>query len=168
MGEVYVAEDTRLKRKVALKILPGEIANDPVRAERFQREAETIAALSHPNIVTIHSIEEAEGVRFLTMELVDGDTLSQLIPPDGMDVESFLRYSTPVADALSAAHEKGIIHRDLKPGNIMVSQEGRIKVLDFGLAKLLRDDSNPEYIARGNARRNGRRDCSGNDALHVT
>jgi eukaryotic-like serine/threonine-protein kinase len=144
MGEVYVAEDCKLKRKVALKVLPEEVARDPARLERFQREAETIAALNHPNIVTIYSIEEADGIRFLTMELVEGETLIQLIPSNGMDVESFLRFSTPVAEALSAAHEKGIIHRDLKPGNIMVSQEGRIKVLDFGLAKLMRNDSDPD------------------------
>ena len=144
MGEVYVAEDSRLKRRVALKVLPEEVARDPVRLDRFQREAESIAALNHPNILTIYSIEEADGIRFLTMELVEGETLIQLIPSDRMDVESFLRFSAPVAEALSAAHEKGIIHRDLKPGNIMVSHGGRIKVLDFGLAKLMRDDSDPD------------------------
>ncbi|MCI0416568.1 protein kinase [bacterium] len=144
MGEVYVAEDSKLKRKVALKVLPEEVARDPARLDRFQREAESIAALNHPNIVTIYSIEEADGIRFLTMELVQGETLIQLIPSNGLDVETFLRFSAPVAEALSAAHEKGIIHRDLKPGNIMVSQEGRIKVLDFGLAKLMRDDSDPD------------------------
>ncbi|MCI0603137.1 protein kinase [bacterium] len=144
MGEVYVAEDVKLKRRVALKVLPEEVAQDPVRLERFQREAETIAALNHPNIVTIYSIEEADGIRFLTMELVEGETLIQLIPSNGLDIDTFVRFSTSVAEALSAAHEKGIIHRDLKPGNIMVSQEGRIKVLDFGLAKLMRDDSDPD------------------------
>ncbi len=144
MGEVYVAEDGKLKRRVALKVLPEEVARDPARLDRFQREAESIAALNHPNIVTIYSIEEADGIRFLTMELVEGETLTQLIPSNGMDVESFLRFSAPVAEALSSAHEKGIIHRDLKPGNIMVSHEGRIKVLDFGLAKLMRDDSDPD------------------------
>ena len=143
MGEVYVAEDSRLKRKVALKVLPEEVARDPARLDRFQREAESIAALNHPNIVTIYSIEEANGIRFLTMELVEGETLIQLIPSNGIDVETFFRFSSSVAEALSAAHEKGIIHRDLKPGNIMVSQEGRVKVLDFGLAKLTRDDSDP-------------------------
>ncbi len=143
MAEVYVAEDNKLKRRVALKVLPEEMAHDPVRLERFQREAETIAALNHPNIVTIYSVEEADGIHFLTMELVEGETLNQLIPSDGMDVKTFLRFSTPVAEALSAAHEKGIIHRDLKPSNIMVNREERMKVLDFGLAKLLRDDSNP-------------------------
>ena len=143
MAEVYVAEDNKLKRRVALKVLPEEMARDPVRLERFQREAETIAALNHPNIVTIYSVEEADGIHFLTMELVEGETLNQLIPTDGMDVKTFVRLSMPVAEALSAAHEKGIIHRDLKPSNIMVNREERIKVLDFGLAKLLRDDSNP-------------------------
>jgi serine/threonine protein kinase len=144
MGEVYVAEDGKLKRRVALKVLPEEVARDPARLDRFQREAESIAALNHPNIVTIYSIEEADGIRFLTMELVQGETLIQLIPSNGLDVESFVRFSAPVAQALSAAHEKGIVHRDLKPGNIMVSHEGRIKVLDFGLAKLIRDDSDPD------------------------
>jgi TolB-like protein/Tfp pilus assembly protein PilF len=144
MGEVYVAEDGKLKRKVALKVLPEEVAGDPARLDRFQREAESIAALNHPNIVTIYSIEEADEIHFLTMELVEGETLTQLIPSNGIDVESFLRFSVPVAEALSAAHEKGIIHRDLKPGNIMFSNEGRIKVLDFGLAKLIRNDSDPD------------------------
>src|SRR5262245_46052874 len=144
MGEVYLAEDTRLKRRVALKVLAHDLASDPSRLERFQREAETIAALNHPNIVTIYSVEEAGGVRFLTMELVEGETLTQMIHSNGMDVESFLRFSAPAAEALSAAHEKGIIHRDLKPGNIMVSNEGRIKILDFGLAKLMRHDSDPD------------------------
>jgi eukaryotic-like serine/threonine-protein kinase len=143
MGEVYVAEDSKLKRRVALKVLPEEVARDPARLDRFQREAESIAALNHPNIVTIYSIEEADGIRFLTMELVQGETLIQLIPSNGMDVEGFVRVGASVADALSAAHEKGIVHRDLKPANIMVSHEGRIKVLDFGLAKLMRDDSDP-------------------------
>jgi serine/threonine protein kinase len=143
MAEVYVAEDLKLKRKVALKVLPEEMARDTARLERFQREAETIAALNHPNIVTIFSVEESENIHFLTMELVEGETLNQLIPPHGMELKSFLQIATPVAEALSAAHEKGIIHRDLKPTNIMVTREGRTKILDFGLAKLLRDDSDP-------------------------
>lgn len=143
MAEVYVAEDLKLKRKVALKVLPEEMARDASRLERFQREAETIAALNHPNIVTIFSVEESGGIHFLTMELVEGETLNQLIPPDGMELKSFLQIATPVSEALSAAHEKGIIHRDLKPSNIMITREGRTKILDFGLAKLLRDDSDP-------------------------
>jgi serine/threonine protein kinase len=143
MSEVYLAEDTKLKRRVALKVLPDALARDPGRLDRFQREAETIAAINHPNIVTIYSVEESNGVRFLTMEFVEGQTLSQLIPTHGFNVPEYLRISLPLIEALSAAHEKGIIHRDLKPGNIMVNREGRAKILDFGLAKLLRDDSDP-------------------------
>ena len=143
MGEVYSAEDTKLKRKVALKILPPEMAQDPVRMERFQREAEAIAALNHPNIVTIFSLEEANGIRFITMEFVEGETLDQLIPPDGLDLPLFLQLSSQITEALGAAHQKAIVHRDLKPRNIMVNRDGRAKVLDFGLAKLLRDDSDP-------------------------
>jgi serine/threonine protein kinase len=122
MGEVYVAEDTRLKRKVALKVLPSDIATDRVRAERFQREAEAIAALNHPNIVTIHSVEEAGTVRFITMELIEGETLGQMIPAGGMDVDAFLKIAVPLLEALSAAHARGIVHRDLKPANIMMNR----------------------------------------------
>jgi serine/threonine protein kinase len=136
MGEVYVAEDTKLRRKVAVKILPPEMAFNPSRVERFKREAEAIAALNHPNIVTIYSVEEAENTHFLTMELVEGKNLSELIPTGGMDSESFLKTATQIAEAISAAHEKGIIHRDLKPTNILISGEGRVKVLDFSLAKI--------------------------------
>lgn len=139
MGEVYVAEDTRLKRKVALKILPEDMARDPERLDRFQREAEAIAALSHPNVITIFSVEEGEGVHFLTMELVEGKTLDSVITPDGLEIESFLNIAIPIAKALDAAHKKGIVHRDLKPGNIMISDNGSLKVLDFGLAKWMSD-----------------------------
>jgi TolB-like protein/tRNA A-37 threonylcarbamoyl transferase component Bud32/cytochrome c-type biogenesis protein CcmH/NrfG len=143
MGEVYLAEDTTLKRQVAFKVLPPELAASKERLERFQREAETLAALDHPNIVTIHSVEEAEGVRFLTMQLVEGKRLSELIPPGGMPLNRIFEVAIPLADALAAAHEKGVIHRDLKPGNIMVTKDGRVKVLDFGLAKL-RQETAPE------------------------
>ncbi|MGB5816784.1 MAG: protein kinase [Thermoanaerobaculia bacterium] len=136
MGEVYLAEDTTLKRQVALKVLPPELAASQDRLERFQREAETLAALDHPNIVHIYSVEEADGVRFLTMQLVEGKRLSDLIPKSGMPLERIFKFAIPLADALAAAHEKGVIHRDLKPGNIMVTNDGRVKVLDFGLAKL--------------------------------
>jgi serine/threonine protein kinase/tetratricopeptide (TPR) repeat protein len=136
MGEVYRAEDTTLKRNVALKVLPPDLAASQERLERFQREAESLAALNHPNIVMIHTVEEAEGTRFLTMELVEGKQLSALIPKGGMALERIFEIAVPLADALAAAHDKGVIHRDLKPGNIMVSTEGRVKVLDFGLAKL--------------------------------
>jgi len=143
MGEVYRAEDTTLDREVALKILPPELAESQERLDRFQREAKTLAALDHPNIVTIHTVEEAEGVRFLTMQLVEGKPLSHLIPRGGMPLERIFEIAIPLADALATAHEKGIIHRDLKPANIMVTNEGRVKVLDFGLAKLRQEAEVP-------------------------
>ena len=136
MGEVYVAEDTKLSRKVALKIIRPETASHPERRMRFEREAKAVAALNHPHIVTIYSVEEAEGVHFITMELVRGKTLTELIPKKGLPLNKFLEIGIPLADAVSAAHEQGIIHRDLKPDNLMVSDEGRLKILDFGLAKL--------------------------------
>jgi Tol biopolymer transport system component len=136
MGEVYRARDPRLKRDVALKVLPDEVAPVPGRLERFEREARTLAALNHPHIVTIFSVEEAENSRFLTMELVEGKTLTKVIPRDGLPLSRFFRIAIPLTEAVSAAHEKGIIHRDLKPGNVMVTEEDRVKVLDFGLAKL--------------------------------
>jgi Tol biopolymer transport system component len=136
MGEVYVAEDTRLGRRVALKVLPPEMAADPERLARFEREARAVAALNHPNIVTIHSIEQHGGVRFLTMELVRGRPLSERIPRQGMALAGLLDLAVPIADAVAAAHQRGVTHRDLKPDNIMVTDEGVPKVLDFGLAKL--------------------------------
>ena len=135
MGEVYVAEDPKLSRKVALKVLPPEMAAKPERLMRFEREAKAVAALNHPNIVTIHSVEEADGLHFLTMELVEGKTLSELIPKKGLPLNQFLDIAIALADAVAAAHQKGITHRDLKPDNMMVSNEGRLKILDFGLAK---------------------------------
>jgi serine/threonine protein kinase/tetratricopeptide (TPR) repeat protein len=143
MGEVYRAEDTTLKRQVALKILPPELAESQERLDRFQREAKTLAALDHPNIVTIHTVEEADGVHFLTMQLVEGQPLSELIPKGGMPLERIFEIAIPLADALATAHEKGVIHRDLKPANIMVTDEGRVKVLDFGLAKLRQEAEAP-------------------------
>jgi TolB-like protein/tetratricopeptide (TPR) repeat protein len=134
MGEVYRAHDPRLGRDVALKVLPAEMASDPSRLERFTREARAIAALNHPHIVTIYSTEEAGAIRFLTMELVEGQSLDALIPSGGMTLARFLELAIPLADALNAAHQKQITHRDLKPGNVMVASDGRLKVLDFGLA----------------------------------
>ncbi|MGB7489787.1 MAG: protein kinase [Thermoanaerobaculia bacterium] len=171
MGEVYLAEDLELGRRIALKILPPELVTQPDRLERFRREAKTLAALNHPNIVTIHSVETAvpaatdltrpdpvpagEGeplspqapkppspvVHFLTMELVDGKTVADSIPPGGLAAERILELSVPLADALAKAHATGVVHRDLKPGNVMVTSDGRVKVLDFGLAKLRSDPS---------------------------
>ncbi|HEV2351484.1 MAG TPA: protein kinase [Terriglobia bacterium] len=135
MGEVYRARDTKLERDIALKILPQQFAADPERLARFQREARAVAALNHPNIVTIHSVEEADGVHFLTMELVDGQSLDRLIPASGLPFERIVEIASAMTEALAAAHEKGIVHRDLKPANVMLTGDGRVKVLDFGLAK---------------------------------
>ncbi len=134
-AEVYLAEDTRLGRKVAVKLLPETLASDPERLERFEREARLLAALNHPGILTVFSVEESGGRRFLTMELVEGSSLDQLIPEGGLPRERFFDLAIPLADAIAAAHRRGITHRDLKPANIMVSHEGQVKVLDFGLGK---------------------------------
>jgi Tol biopolymer transport system component/tRNA A-37 threonylcarbamoyl transferase component Bud32 len=136
MGEVYAAEDTKLQRRVALKLLAPDVAADADRLQRFQREARAIAALTHPNIVTLYSVEEVDGVQFLTMELVEGETLGNCIPEGGLPLERLLKIAVPLVDAVAAAHEHGIVHRDLKPANIMLASDGRVKVLDFGLAKL--------------------------------
>jgi len=136
MGEVYVAEDTKLNRQVALKVLPTELAGDPERRARFEREAQAVAALNHPNIVTIHSVEEMDGKHFLTMELVKGKSLSEMIPRSGFDLNRFLELAIPLSDAVAVAHEQGVTHRDLKPENVMVGDDGRLRILDFGLAKL--------------------------------
>ncbi|NIM01109.1 MAG: protein kinase [Acidobacteria bacterium] len=137
MGEVYAAEDTKLGRQVALKILPEKMAGAPERLERFEREAKAVAALNHPNIVTIHSVEEAGGHHFITMELVEGKTLAELLLKGALPLDSFLEVALSLTDALNAAHGRGITHRDLKPANVMVGgEDGRIKVLDFGLSKI--------------------------------
>jgi serine/threonine protein kinase/Tfp pilus assembly protein PilF len=136
MGEVYRARDSRLDRDVALKLLPAAFENDPERLARFEREARMVAALNHPHIVVLHSIEEHDGMRFLTMELVEGESLASRVAPGGLPLEPLIGLAIPLADALVAAHAKGVVHRDLKPGNVMVSRDGRLKVLDFGLAKL--------------------------------
>src|SRR5215471_13936969 len=137
MGEVYRARDPRLNRIVAIKVLPQLLASDIERRRRFEQEAQSIAALNHPNIVTIHSVEEANGVLFLTMECIEGKPLSDLIGTDGLPLERLLEVATPLADAVAFAHQRGITHRDLKPANVMVTNDGRVKVLDFGLAKLV-------------------------------
>jgi serine/threonine protein kinase/tetratricopeptide (TPR) repeat protein len=142
MGEVYRATDSKLGRDVALKVLPAVMADDVDRLARFRREAKALAQLDHPNIVTIYSVEEFEGIHFLTMQLVAGLPLDRVIPTDGLPVDQIVDIAGALGDALAAAHEKGIIHRDLKPANVMVSTDGRVKVLDFGLAKEIRE-SNP-------------------------
>jgi len=142
MGDVYKARDTKLGREVALKVLPEEFSKDDERRKRFMREAQAIAALKHPNIVTIHSVEEADGVSFITMEYVEGGTLTARIPGGGVTLDEFFAYAIPLADAISSAHDQGISHRDLKPANVMFDRDGRLKVLDFGLAKLIAQSVN--------------------------
>jgi Tol biopolymer transport system component len=144
MGEVYRARDGRLNRDVALKVLPDLFAADPDRLARFTREAQTLAALNHPNIAHIHGLEEFNGVRALAMELVEGEDLSDVIARGAMPLEDALPIATQIADALEAAHEQGIVHRDLKPANIKVRRDGTVKVLDFGLAKALDSHGGPE------------------------
>jgi serine/threonine protein kinase len=144
MGEVYRATDARLGREVALKVLPASMAGDPDRLKRFQQEARAVAALNHPHIVTLYSVERDGDVQFLTMEVVDGETLDRAIPESGMTAALVAELGRALAEALSAAHERGIIHRDLKPANIMVTRDGRVKVLDFGLAKAIAPDSSPD------------------------
>ena len=141
MGEVYRARDTRLGREVALKVLPADRLADPARRARFEQEARAVARLNHPHIVTIHEIEREGDTDFIVMELVPGKTLDALIPRQGLRLGEALRLAIPLADALAAAHGAGIVHRDLKPGNVMVTPEGIVKVLDFGLAKLVRADT---------------------------
>src|SRR6267142_6853582 len=136
MGEVYRARDTRLGREVAVKVLPASVASNPDRLARFEREARTVAGLNHPNIITLFSVEDESGVRFLTMELVEGQSLDRLVSPGGLPLSRVLELGIALSDALVAAHERGVVHRDLKPANVVVTREGRLKVLDFGLAKL--------------------------------
>jgi serine/threonine protein kinase len=135
MGEVYQAKDTKLGRDVAIKVLPEEFALDTDRVARFQREAKLLASLNHPNIAAIYGLEESEGIHFLVMELIEGDTLGDRIQSGPIPVEEVLKLALQMAEALEAAHEKGVIHRDLKPANIKVTPDGKVKILDFGLAK---------------------------------
>jgi TolB-like protein/tRNA A-37 threonylcarbamoyl transferase component Bud32 len=143
MGEVYRARDSKLGRDVAIKVLPEAVARDPERLARFEREARSLAALNHPGIVTIYAVEESGDTRFLAMELVEGQSLDTAIARGGFSLPPFFDVAVPLAEALSAAHERGIVHRDLKPANVMITREGRVKVLDFGLAKLEAADSGP-------------------------
>jgi serine/threonine-protein kinase len=154
MGEVYRATDIRLGREVAIKVLPAEMAASQERLERFQREAQALAALDHPNIVHVYSVESAEWagtgagseaspmrVHFMTMQLIDGEPLDSLVREGGFGIGRIIEIGTAIAEALAAAHEKGIVHRDLKPANVMVTGQGRVKVLDFGLAKIAAPES---------------------------
>ena len=136
MGEVYLAEDTKLERTVALKVLPPEVASDQERMRRFVREAKAASALDHPNIVHVYEINESEGINYIAMQFVVGQTLSKAISGRPLAVETFLSIATQIVEALAEAHSRGIIHRDLKPQNIMISDKGHVKLLDFGLARI--------------------------------
>jgi serine/threonine protein kinase len=149
MGEVYRARDTRLKREVAIKILPEEFSRDPDRVARFQREAEVLASLNHPNVAAIHNLEVSNGFRYLVLELVEGETLADRIARGPIPVEEALTIAKGICEALAAAHEKGIIHRDLKPANVKITPGAQVKVLDFGLAKAL--ESSPVQTTLSNS-----------------
>src|ERR1700733_13359413 len=152
MGEVYRARDPALKREVAIKVLPTFVALDPDRLRRFEQEAQTAAALSHPNILAVHRFGVSEGVPYLVSELLEGSTLRQVLQRGPLPVRKTIDYAVQIAHGLAAAHEQGIVHRDLKPENISVTKDGRIKILDFGLAKFMQRepeaDGNPPTTTR--------------------
>ncbi len=143
MGEVYRAHDTRLRRDVALKILPASFTNDPDRLRRFEQEARAVAALSHSNIVSVFDIGEANGAHYIVSELLEGSSLREKIPAAGLPVRKTIELAVQFANGLAAAHDRGIVHRDLKPENIFITKTGQVKILDFGLAKLLSSDAVP-------------------------
>jgi serine/threonine protein kinase len=149
MGIVYEAEDVRLPRKVALKFLPEESADDPDAERRFQREADTIAQLNHPNICTIYEIDRADGRAFIAMECVEGINLKTYMARNQLSTGAIVEIALQIAAALGSAHAKGIVHRDIKPGNIVVSPEGQIKVLDFGLARRFKTSDTEELGLEG-------------------
>ena len=141
MGEVYLAQDTKLDRKVALKVLPAEVASNRDRMERFVREAKSAAALNHPHIAHTYEIGEHDGTNFIAMEFVDGETLREKMRHENSELKVVLKHLLQVAEGLAKAHAAGIVHRDLKPDNIMITRDGHAKILDFGLAKLVETKS---------------------------
>src|SRR5713101_2920665 len=134
MGEVYRARDTRLERTVAIKILPAQFSSDPARKQRFEREAKTISNLNHPHICVLHDIGHQDGIDYLVMECVEGETLAKRLEKGPLPLEQVLKLGSQIADALDKAHRSGVVHRDLKPGNVILTASG-VKLLDFGLAK---------------------------------
>ncbi len=148
MGEVYRAEDTNLSREVAIKVLPEQFTQDPQRLARFEREAKLLASLNHPNIAAIHSFEHADDIHFLVLELVPGETLQERVAKGPLPVEEALEVCRQIAEGVEAAHEKGVIHRDLKPANVKVNPEGKVKILDFGLAKAFEEEISPDDMSQ--------------------
>src|ERR1700679_2732740 len=144
MGEVYRARDSVLKREVAIKILPQFVSQDADRLRRFEQEAQAAAALNHPNILAVYQFGSFEGAPYLVSELLEGATLRQQLTHGSMPVRKVIEYGAQIARGLAAAHEKGIVHRDLKPENLFVTKDGRVKILDFGLAKLIKDRLAPD------------------------
>src|SRR4030043_1589555 len=148
MGVVYEAEDTKLARRVAIKVLPEVFTQDPERLARFEREARVLASLNHPNIAAIYGVEEADSRRFLVLELVEGENLANRLSRGPLLLEDTLEVCRQIAEGLGGAHEKGIIHRDLKPANVKITPEGKVKILDFGLAKALHDQTSAIDISK--------------------
>src|SRR3989441_9252078 len=147
MGEVYQATDTKLGRSVAVKFLPEAFSHDSERVARFEREARVLASLNHPNIAAIHGLEESGGRKFLVMELVAGETLAERIARGAIPLDESLAVAKEIAEALEVAHDKGVVHRDLKPANVKITPEGRVKVLDFGLAKIYEHAQSPQNLS---------------------
>ena len=150
MGEVYLAEDTTLGRTVAIKLLPSNVASDPERLRRFVQEAKAASALKHPNVASIYELGQAEDVRFIVMEHVEGETLDSRLKGATLEINKLLDIAIQTTDALDEAHSKGVVHRDLKPANIMITNRGQVKVLDFGLAKITQNTPSQDGASKLN------------------
>ena len=168
MGEVYRARDSVLKREVAIKVLPSFVSQDPDRLRRFEQEAQAAAALNHPNILAVYQFGIFEGAPYLVSELLEGGTLRQLLQRGPLPIRKAIDYGVQIAHGLAAAHEKGIVHRDLKPENLFVTKDGRVKILDFGLAKLMQPQPEPDGSCADDDPRHRARRGDGHRRLHVS
>jgi serine/threonine protein kinase len=167
MGEVYRAHDPRLKREVAIKVLPASFSSDPQRLRRFEQEANAAAALNHPNILAVYDIGQQDGSPYIVSELLDGATLRERLRSGPLPIRKAVDYGQQIASGLAAAHDKGIVHRDLKPENLFITNDGRVKVLDFGLAKLTRPEGPEDDQAITPDRPERPRYGAGHRGLHV-